>query len=421
MTTMSKLRAGYILLILSAIFFLNQFDRNLIGILIPDLKRDLHLSDGQVGLLSGLAFAFCYCLGAVPIARFADRGRRVQALAGALTFWSLMTALCGAATSFGTMVLARMGVGLGESGGAPTMQALIAETFHRKWRGTALGINAVAGGLGGIAALQIGGLLAERHGWRMAFVIAAIPGFVIALLLIATVREPNRGAEQRAAASVALREVLATLAKRRSFVWTVAGLAIALMASYGAQAWVPTYLMRHYGLGAGQVGAAYARATGPALVVGILFSGVISDWLSRRDQRWSVWLLAISFGLAIPVEIGFLMLNDFGQVLLLAVPMTFLRGLWMSPTYAVIQHLAGPRFRSTGAAIFMLVANIVGQGMGPTLVGWLSDLLAAAHGRDALRFALLFSTATYAIGMVGFFLAARTVRADIADADRDEG
>ncbi|HWV61629.1 MAG TPA: MFS transporter, partial [Sphingopyxis sp.] len=182
----SKARAGYILFILCLISALNYYDRFLIGILVEDLKRDLALSDAQVGLLSGLAFALVYSIASIPVASYADRGFRVRVLGGAAAIWSVMTGLCGMATGFWTMLFARFGVGIGESGGAPTTHAIVAETFGDRWRATALAAIGVAGAIGTSAAFAGGGYIAQHYGWRWAFFAAAIPGVVIALIFALT-------------------------------------------------------------------------------------------------------------------------------------------------------------------------------------------------------------------------------------------
>lgn len=409
------IRGAYVLAILSLVSLLNYYDRNLISMLIEDLKRDLQLSDTEIGILTGLAFSLVYTIVAIPIARVADAGRRVAVLSASLFLWSAMTAACGLATSFLTLILARLGVGVGEAGGAPTTHALVAETFGPKWRGTALSIIGATGGAGSILALFVGGNLASRYGWRDALMISSVPGLVLALLLYWTIREP-RAPDVSSTPTIGMTETFAALRGRSAFIWLALGIAIAALGAYGQQIWSPAFLMRRYHLDAATVGVGLSVVKLPGVILGTILGGVLSDWLSRYDQRWPVWLLIISFGLMVPLQAIFFLAHDYNLALAISVPTNFISVLWVAPTYALTQNLSGPRLRATGASLLFLVVNL-GVGFGPLVVGLMSDGLTPAFGDQALGYALALCCLTFVIGVAMFWQAARTVASDIADAN----
>jgi MFS family permease len=330
-----------------------------------------------------------------------------------------MTALCGAATSFGTMVLARMGVGLGESGGAPTTQALVARRFSPRWRGTAFGVIGVAGATGAIVALSGGGTIAHLYGWRTVFYAGAVTGIPIALVLLLTVRDSAGAEVEVKPAAIPFSVALRTLVNRRAYLWTCAGLAFATLGPYGLVAWMPAYLMRQFHLDSQQVGATYAVSVGIATLIGVVLGGVIGDWLNRRDSRAPLYLLIASFGITAPLQIAVLLSNDYAAVLTLVIPQTVIAMLWVSPTYALIQALSGRRLGATGAAVYAMLINLIGQGLGPSLAGWLSDMLAPSFGEQSLRYALIIEVCSCFPGVIAFLIATRTAREDIAEASRD--
>lgn len=412
----SGIRPFYVLAVLSLVSLLNYYDRNLISMLIEDLKRDLHLSDAQIGVLTGLAFSLVYTVVAIPIARFADSGRRVGVLSLSVLVWSAMTAACGLATNFMTLTLARLGVGIGEAGGAPTTHALVAETFGPKWRGTALSIIGATGGAGTVLALMVGGSLATHYGWRNALMISAVPGLFLTLLLFCTVREPRPAGGAARPPQIGLMEAFTILRRRASFMWLAVGIAVIAVGAYGQQIWTPAYLMRRHGLDAATVGAGLSVVSLPGIILGTLAGGILSDWLSRYDRRWPAWLLMISFGLAAPMQMIFFLTDSYRVALAVTVPITFISVIWVAPAYVLIQNLSGPRLRATGASLLFLVVNL-GLGFGPLIVGALSDALTPAYGNHALGYALLTICSTYFLGVGIFWKLSRTVTRDLVEAD----
>lgn len=403
---------------LSLVGLLNYYDRSLINILIEPIKRDMKLSDGQLGMLTGLAFGLIYSLSAIPIARLADRFGRVRVLALSLTLWSVMTGICGLVRSYPLFVGARFGVGLGEAGGLPATHAIVSEHFSKARRGFALSVIAVANGLGIASGSAFGGWIAGQWGWRHAFLFGALPGIALALGLIVFVRDHREdGVSGRAADAGGLVDALRSLIKRRTYLWLCIGYALASIGSYAFQTWSQAYVMRRFHLDTAQVGSSYALVYGAAMIAGLAAGGAIGDPLVKRDVRWSVWLLAICFGSALPLTAAVLYAPSYSLTLTLLFLQTAVYIAQTGPCYALVQSLSGPRHRSTGAALFLTIANLAGLGLGPTVTGWLSDWLGGGSAR-ALGDSIMIVSFTFLFAAVIFILGARTVSRDIDEADR---
>jgi MFS family permease len=413
----------YVLAVLSAITVLNYYDRNVISIILQPMKLALHLSDTEAGLLSGVAFAAVYSLLGVPIARFADRGNRVRVLGAALTIWSIMTAACGFASSALGLFAARMGVGLGEAGGLPSTHALVADYFPAERRSSALSTIAIAGSLGVIMGLSVGGIVSDHFGWRAAFWVGGAPGLLFALIALLTIREPSRrlaqteAAVQARAPQVPFGLALKTLARRPAFVFTILGMTISSIAAFGQQAWGPTFLIRAYAMRAGQIGVIYGLLSAVPAIIGMLVGGLVVDRWVRKDKRALVWILILTYGLAIPFGLVVYLTTNLKVALATTFVHALFSSIYVGPNYALIQGLAGHKLRATAAAIYMAVINLVGLSAGPAVVGFLSDRLVPVAGANSLRWSLCILLLAYVACIPVFFLAARTVRADLADAE----
>lgn len=411
---------GYVLAVLGLVSVLNYYDRNLIAILVEPMKRDLHLTDANIGLLSGIGFALMYSILGIPMARLADRYGRARLLAVTLAVWSLMTVLSGRAVNFTTMLLARVGVGVGEAAGLPASHALIADYFSPGSRGKALSVIGICGALGIAVSLAAGGYISDWRGWRVAFYVGGVPGLALSAVLLLTVRDKPwgvlSGTPQSPPATIRLRAVFAALWSRRSYVLLCVGLGMAAIGAYGQQAWSPAFLMRSYHMSAGQVGGYYSAAVGPASLVAVFVGGALNDWLMKRDRRWSLWILAASFAINVPVSLVFFLVHSFPLAMAMTLVSTIVGSLWVAPSYALVQDLAGPYMRAIAAAIFMMIINIIGLGLGPYVTGLLSDSLVLRFGESALAVSLCTVTMTCGAGAVIFLLASRTVAADIDSA-----
>jgi len=412
----------YVLGILGLITVLDYYDRSLISILIEPIERGLHLDDAQIGLLTGVAFAFAYGVFGIPLARLADRYGRVRILTAGVFVWSVMTVVTARAVGFATMALARSGVALGEAGAFPSIQALVSDYFPVYRRGTALSVIGVCGGIGLTFALAGGGMLNDWLGWRGAFLLSGAPGLVLAVLLWLTVREPARGGVSPAGESRSddrgVGASLRILMGRRSFVHLCIGLALVCIGAYAQSTWTPAFLMRTYHFSTGEVGAYYSAAVGPGTLISIFVGGLLNDWfLRRRHYAGPVWILVAAFALMVPPAIVTYLTRDFALAMGLTLGTTLLGGIWVAPLYAVVQSLAGPDLRALAAAVASVITSVIGLSAGPYVAGLLSDLLAPRFGARSLGISLCLLNATYVMGIVHFLLAIRTIKADVAEAE----
>lgn len=415
----------YVLCILAAVTVLNYFDRSILFVVLDPLKQAWDLSDGQAGILSGVAFALVYSLFAVPVARLADRRGRVRVLAVSLAAWSGMTAMCGLATSFAGMFVARMGVGLTEAGGFPLTQALVAEYFPANRRGAALSIIGVAATAGTSLGLLVGGFVAEHLGWRAAFWIAAAPGLLLAVAVWATIREPGRSLPQDAvrsepAAEIGLLLVLRTLWGRRSFVWITLGSTICMVGSWAHGSWMPTVLVRTFGLSLSESGGLYSLLTGPASVLGMIAGGIAVDRWIRRDQCAAIWIMALNALVMIPLHLAIYLAPQFSFAAPAIALSSLFSSVYVGANYSAVLGLAGPAMRATAAAVFAAIVTLVSMSVGPAAAGILSDMLQPVAGADSLRYALSLTAVTYLASALCFLAAARSFRADLAQASPGE-
>jgi predicted MFS family arabinose efflux permease len=414
----SSRRAFSTLAVLSLVCLLNYYDRSLINILIEPIKRDMKLSDGQLGVLTGLAFGLVYSLSAVPVARLADRFGRARVLAFSLALWSAMTGMCGLVRSYPLFVAARFGVGLGEAGGLPATHAIVSEHFSKSRRGFALAVIAVMSGLGIAAGSALGGWIAAHWGWRHAFIVGALPGLVIALMLFLFVRDHRQpGTPEQVAAPAGFVKALRTLIKRRAYMWLCIGYGLGSIGSYAGSVWIQAYTMRRFGLDTAQVGSSFSLVFGAAMVFGLIIGGLLGDPLAKRDVRWSFWLLAICFGSALPLTAAVLYAPSYPLTLVVLFLQTSIFILHTGPCYALVQSLSGSSLRSTGAALFLAVANLAGLGLGPTVAGWLSDRLGGGSAQG-LGQSILFVSLTFVLAAVAFVIGTQTVARDIEEADQ---
>jgi MFS family permease len=414
----SRAYTRYALGLLLVVYVVNFLDRQVVAILLQSIKRDLDLTDTQLGAFSGIAFAFLYSILGVPLARWADRGVRRSLIALALFVWSGMTALQGLATSFWWLLAARVGVGIGEAGCSPPAHSMIADLFAPARRATALSIYALGIPIGGAIGLAGGGWLLTSFDWRTALVVVGLPGLGLALLVRLTLREPTRGWwEGGVAAGEApprLVEVARVLRKQRSFLHLALAGALHAFYGYGAGAFNPAFLERTHALSPLEIGVwlgAIAATTGAA---GTFLGGFASDHLSARDLRWYAWLPALGSVAAVPFVLLFYLWPDGREALALAALPAILAGLYLGPTFAMTQALVPPRMRAQAAAVLLLILNLIGMGLGPQFVGLLSDLLAPRLGAESLRWALLGTVVAGALwSTVHYVLAARTLREDL--------
>lgn len=409
--------AYYGLALLSFVSFFNYLDRMVIAVMVEPMKRDLGLTDTQLGLVSGLAFALLYATCGIPLARFADQGSRKWLLTICLTIWSMMTAVTGLARNFTELFLVRMAVGIGEAGCVPASHSLIGDMFSPERRALAVGVFQAGGLIGLSVGLAAAGMAAETYGWRSALVGVGLLGLPLALLLAFTMQEPERTHSQTHRESA--RAALVSLARSMPLVHLVIGIAIGSFATYGMAQWLPAFFIRSHGLSLTGVGLYGGLTAGAGGVLGTLLGGLAMVHLRPRDQRWELWLPACCYIGSIPFYLAAFWVDSAILAYGIKFGAIFIAASGGGVALAAIQSFAEPHRRATAVAVMMFLSSLIGLGLGPAAVGALSDMLAAQFGKDSLRYALMLSTAFLAWAGLHFLGAARAVAAKPAEATLD--
>jgi predicted MFS family arabinose efflux permease len=407
--TTTRPRTVLALLLLAYIF--NFLDRQILGILAQPIKADLHLTDTQFGAIGGLAFALLYSALGIPLALLADRTRRSAVIAGALAVWSGFTALCGLAAGYWQLFLFRLGVGVGEAGGVAPSYALIADYFPPERRARALAIYSLGIPIGLAAGTLLGAYIAHWVSWRAAFVTMGAAGILLAPVILLFVRDlpkPDRSAGVQAP----LREVFPLLARKPSF-WLLAfASSSSSLCGYGLALWTPSVLMRSFGLdlvGTGWFMGSLLLIGGTA---GVFGGGWLADRLGTKDLRWYARLPAVAWLVTTPCFLLAFMSPDLRIAWPLLLLPNGLNILWLGPVTTAVQHLAPRPMRSTASASFLLINNLIGLGVGPMLIGAISDHLKASYGVESLRYAAMAATLFYLLAAALMLLASRTLRQD---------
>lgn len=413
---------GVILGMLFLVYTLNYLDRQIVGILALPIKEDLGLSDSQLGLMGGLAFAIFYSALGIPIARLADRYSRKWIETAALVLWSGFTALCGFATGFMSLFLARLGVGIGEAGGAAPAFSMIADYYPPTQRARALAIMTLGLPVGSALGLFIGGYLAQAYGWRTAFIVLGVAGLAIAPVFALLVREPERGATETRpptitpagpAGLVTLADVIRTVAAQPSFILIALGSATASMLTYGLGFWLPSFISRTHGLDIAQTSQFLGAIAISGGVVGILVGGFLSDHIGKRDRRAYALIPAVAFLLAFPALLVAINLQSLIWVFLLLLIPQFMGYVWAGPSVAIIQNISPPHMRTTASALYLFIVNLVGLGVGTTAFGVISDLFAESYGGESLRLSItVCAVLLYPVTAALYFMASRRIRDD---------
>jgi predicted MFS family arabinose efflux permease len=409
----------FVLIMLTLVATLNFVDRQLLSILLEPIKAEFHLSDTQLGFLTGFAFAIFYSIMGIPLARLADQGDRRKLIAVVIIIWSVMTAVCGLAVGFMSLLVARIGVGIGESGSAPAVQSIIADYYEPRRRASAIGLQSTGVYIGILLGFLLGGWIGQFFGWRAAFMVLGIPGVLFAIAFWLTVREPARGKLDNltdTGHAPPFTETLRYLWSRRSYRHLPFAVSFYAFVAYGSMAWAPSFFIRTHGMSVGEVGTWLALSAGFAGGLGCYFGGALSDYIVNKtgDERWHMWLPAIFICLSIPVQFGIYLSPTPLPALLLTVVVWFLGNTWLGPAQAMLQGLAQLRMRAMALAIMLFINNLIGQGLGPQIVGIISDHLRPSVGADSLRYALIIClVAGSLLATFHFVMAARTLRADL--------
>ena len=413
-TAPSRRYKRYVLGALLVAYTLNFVDRQILGVLAVPIKLELGLTDSQLGLLGGVAFALFYTLLGIPVARLADRYNRVSILSIALGLWSLMTALCGVAQSYAQLFLARVGVGVGEAGGLTPAYSLICDYFPRHERGRALAVHSFGVPIGSSLGILAGGYITHLMDWRTAFLLVGVLGLLAAPILKWTVREPVRGRLDDDAGSGpgTLGDVLRVLRGKPSFWALAAGTAVSSMMSYGLLFWLPSFLVRSLHVAPLVASQAFAALSFVGGVVGIWCGGQLADKLGQRSPRAHALIPAAAVMLAIPLYAVGLLSDNLGPWLAWMLVPTALGLMWMGPVLSAIQQLVPTQMRSTASAIFLFFNSLIGIGMGTLVIGLLSDVMLARFGADSLRYAILCGLVLYVVAAACFAYGARSIATD---------
>jgi MFS family permease len=407
-------RRALTLAILVVVYTFNFIDRQIVGILAVPIKADLALTDTQLGLMGGLAFALFYTALGIPIAMLADRASRTWIMTVALGFWSLMTALCGFAQNFWQLFLGRLGVGVGEAGGVAPAYSLISDLFPPDQRARALSIYSFGIPIGSALGIMIGGLIATRIDWRTAFFTVGLAGLVLAPIFRLVVREPPRGRFD-AGASVeraTLFEVLTSIVGKPSF-WALSlGAACASMMGYGLFFWLPSFFVRSFDISLLEASLWYGAILLTGGLAGIWLGGALADRFGRSRRSAYAVIPAVAFVASLPFYAAGILTNSLGLAFLVLLVPTALGLVWLGPVLSAIQHLVAPNMRATASAIFLFINNLVGIGAGTVLIGFISDALHARYGVDSLRYSILAGTAFYVAAALLFLAAARRLDRD---------
>jgi MFS family permease len=407
---------SYVLVVLVIVYTFNFIDRQIVSILAVPIKAELHLTDSQLGLMGGLAFALFYTLLGIPIARMADRVSRTSIMTVALALWSLMTAVCGLTHGFVQLFMARVGVGVGEAGGVAPAYSLICDYFPAKERARALSVYSFGIPMGAALGIVLGGYITSLVSWRMAFFIVGLAGLLITPLLKFTVREPERGAldPQRVdgVPAPSLLEVIAVLARKPSFWGLSLGAASASMMGYGLFFWAPSFLVRSFHLTLLHASLGFGALVLVGGLIGIWSGGALADRYGEKRRAMYAYIPAIAFLATLPFyAAGVLSTTLWISFAVLLVP-TALGLAWLGPVLAAVQHLVPGNMRATASALFLFINNLIGIGLGTTLIGVVSDLTRARFGAESLRYAILAGTSFYLIAALLLFFAGRKLAKD---------
>jgi MFS family permease len=420
--SVSTVYRNYVIALLWMVMLLRFVDLQIISVLLESIRKEFGVSDTQLGLLSGLAFALFYGTLGIPIAWLADRYNRRNIVAAALGLWSAMTAVCGFTNSFLQLFLARVGVGVGEAGGQPPAYSLVSDYVPAEKRSSVFAILSSAVPFGVFTGFIIGGWVNALWGWRAAFMVVGIPGVLLALLIRFTLREPPRGAAERRTVEthpISFGQAVEYLWSVHSYRHLVLATSIFTLGAIGSGIWIPSFFVRVHGMPQPEVATWLAFIYGGGGVLGATLGGALADKLVRTtgDSRWFAWMSAIASACILPFSLFVYLWPNPIVALLVHTGTTTLMHMWMGPAYGTVQSLAGVKRRAMAAAINGLLVNLVALGAGPLIVGAASDFFNARYGDNSLRYSILSVVCVaYSWAALHFLLAARTLRADLAKA-----
>ena len=388
-------RGWYVLGVLTLVYVFSFLDRTILGLLVGPIRRDLHISDTQVSLLMGFSFAVFYTFFGLPLGRMADSRSRRQLIAGGIATWSLFSAGCGLAKSFGQMLLLRMGVGVGEAVLSPCAYSLLTDYFPPRRRATAMSIYGMGIYIGTGVASMLGGLvIGWAHSWQIVFFAVGLPGLLLALFMY-TFAEPVRRGGRTEAKSVPFGEVIAYVKNnRRTFLCHNLGIAFLALAAYGVAAWVPTFLIRHHHWTAAEAGKGFGIVTALAGSLGVVSGGWFADRLAARGQADAYMRVAMmAMALAVPAGIPYLLVSNSHLAIVLLAPLSFLTAVPLGIAPAALMQVTPSQMRGQVSAVYLFTINLIGLGAGPTAVALVTDHVFHSDGRVGSAILVVATTA----------------------------
>lgn len=406
-------RSALLLLVLA--YTLSISDRMILSILFPDIKAEFGLSDAQLGLLGGLSFALFYATMGLPIARLSDRFSRKRIIIASLVIFSLMTAMSGWAGGFITLLVFRIGVGIGEAGVNPASHSILADYYPPQRRAFAMATLMLGTNFGMMLGFVGGGFIAEAYNWRIALMAVGILGLPLAVVMAKFLREPARGIfeQEKAPPPPPIRTTAATLWASPAMRHLIAGSVIMGMMTYGFAQWMPTFFMRSHEASQSQAGMLMAGLFGILGAIGALVAGKLFDRLAHRGYQYGFWMIAVVQILVLPFMVAALLADSLATALLwFAIP-AFASNFFLGPTIAMVQTLSPVNMRAVASAIKMLCLNLIGMGLGPLVVGVLSDALTPYYGESALQIAMSCFTVVGFWGALHLWLCGRALAANL--------
>ena len=432
-------RDRWFLVLLGGIFTVNFIDRTIIAVVGESIRRDLQLSDLQLGMMGGLAFSLFYAVLGIPLARLAERFNRVRLIATVTVLWSIMTALCGAAGGYVQLLLCRMGVGVGEAGFTPALVSMISDRFDVGRRALVFSLIALGAPLGSAIAAVVGSEIAQAFGWRWTMAAVGAPGLLLALLLYTTIPEPERQGGGDKAQTPPFPDVLRRLARSPAFLHLTCGSGLVGLVGFGTNLFLIPLLVRRFDLPLSKAGLIFAMSFSLATMVGQIIGGNVASRLIVRDIRWGAWAPAITVGLALPLYLAALFQSDWRLLVGFLFLATALLYAFTPAVMTVTQTLVEPRMRASAAALHSFGQTVAGLGIGSVALGFLSDVLAAYHfsgdysaicqsarasipsaeclaaSAAGLQQSMLISASVLAISVINYLAAAKSLPNEVAD------
>jgi MFS family permease len=406
----------FVLTMLTLVYVFNFIDRQLLVILQESIKKDLNLTDTQLGMLSGFSFAFFYVTLGLPIARLADKSNRRNIITASLGLWSIMTAVSGRAQNFIQLLLARIGVGVGEAGGSPPAHAMISDYFPPDKRATALSVYSSGIYIGIMIGFLTGGYLNQVLGWRTAFIAIGLPGIVFSLLFYLTVKEPRRGSTDVGSTVPDEPHSIITVIKKlfstHSFVYLAFATSLNVFCIYGLSNWAPSFLSRIHHMKTTDIGLVLGLFFGVGGAFGTFISGYLSDRYGKQDKQWYLRIPCIAVIASGVFAMGGLFIqNTVLSVACLGLCASF-QGMYLGPSIAVAHSLVPASMRASASAVLFFILNLIGLGLGPLVIGYISDKLTPAFQSESLRWAMSIIIVIELVSASLFFISSKKLTLD---------